>query len=102
MYFLTECLEQAPLPDNFRGIHKGDGAGQKYADEIKIIIDKANDEGKQVVNAQNSFELSKYHHVCTCRWLASLLKPFWAVLVRSNFLMDSLRLHLSELTLTNA
>ena len=47
-YSILHFLLKAPIPDDFRGIHKGEGAGQKYADEVKSIITKANEEGKQV------------------------------------------------------
>ncbi len=50
LVFSGVIFSQAPVPDNFRGIHKGEGAGQMYADEIEGIITKAQDQGKQVAS----------------------------------------------------
>lgn len=36
------------MPDSFRGIHKGEGAGKKYANEIQAIIRKIQAQDKQV------------------------------------------------------
>ncbi len=46
----NNLFSQAPVPDDFRGIHKGEGAGQMYADEIEGVITKAQSQGKQVAS----------------------------------------------------
>ena len=39
---------QTPTPDSYRGMHRGDGAGIKYAEEIRKIIERIHIEGKGV------------------------------------------------------
>ena len=38
------------MPDSYRGIYPGDGAGTKYAEEVKKVIERIHMEGKQVLN----------------------------------------------------
>lgn len=45
--YVTSRL-QTPTPDSYRGIHRGDGAGLKYAEEVRKVIERINTEGKQV------------------------------------------------------
>ncbi len=85
------------MPDSFRGIHKGEGAGQKYVDEIQSIITKAQAQDKQVSFFSSDLQLLPCVCVCVFRRLpASLLSHYWAVVVRFNFLKDSSKALLSE------
>lgn len=37
----SDHVHEAPLPDPYRGIHRGEGAGERYADEVKRVLAEA-------------------------------------------------------------
>jgi 4-aminobutyrate aminotransferase-like enzyme len=36
---------KAPMPDSYRGIHRGEGAGERYAAEVRAIVDRLSERG---------------------------------------------------------